>query len=521
MRYNGGLFGGTWPANLLADLGGGILDGAWLVQNFEHLNPASTIWKKPYDLYARVDTDAQKFLDFERWWGGYYLMSKEEIREIVDNLFVGNRLVRGIKLPDGRTIDLKRITSPVVVFASRGDNISPPQQALDWIIDVYGHEDLIVGLGHTIVYLLDQDAGHLAIFVGGRVARKEHRELISVMEVLDDLPPGLYEMIIEQRPRNAATDLADADTYRVRFETRTVDDIRAMNPGRRAGEPLFSTIKQVAEITERLYESLASPAVRALGASIPAELQRALHPLRVRQYVLSDLNPFLLTLPFLAAVAREDRRPASEDNIFVQYERRFSTMIVSALNFYRDVRDCCVEQAVRSVYGPTGLGAFWPPERAPRARGRGARRREFRGGSAGRPLRARGSRRSGRADAGHRDPRARRRRPAFAQNRQRVERARDWAAPDLRGSVSLPAGRAGAARAARPREGGAVPHQIVADQGRPRAGPRRRVADLESGSRDVPIRSRPWHRWSRTPLTSTRPGTSPRPWPREGRRHER
>ena len=365
MRYNGGLFGGAWPANLLADLGGGIVDGAWLVQNFEHLNPASTIWKKPYDLYSRVDTDAQKFLDFERWWGGYYLMSKEEIREIVDNLFVANRLVRGIKLPDGRTIDLKRITSPVVVFASRGDNISPPQQALDWIIDVYGHEDLIVGLGHTIVYLLDQDAGHLAIFVGGRVARKEHRELISVMEVLDDLPPGLYEMIIEQRPRNAATDLADADTYRVRFETRTVDDIRAMNPGRRAGEPLFSTIKQVAEITERLYESLASPAVRALGASIPAELQRALHPLRVRQYVLSDLNPFLLTLPFLAAVAREDRRPAREDNIFVQYERRFSTMIVSALNFYRDVRDCCVEQAVRSVYGPTGLGAFWPPERLP------------------------------------------------------------------------------------------------------------------------------------------------------------
>ncbi len=159
------------------------------------------------------------------------------------------------------------------------------------------------------------------------------------------------------------TDLADADTFGVRFETRTVDDIRALNPGRRAGEPLFSTIKQVSEITERLYESLASPAVRALGASIPAELLRALHPLRVRQYVLSDLNPFLLTLPVLAALAREKRRPANEDNIFVQYERRFSTLIVIALNFYRDVRDCCVEQTVKSVYGPTGLGAFWPPER--------------------------------------------------------------------------------------------------------------------------------------------------------------
>jgi hypothetical protein len=362
MRYNGGLFAGTWPANLLADLGGGILDGAWFVQNFEYLDPDSTFWKKPYGLYARVDTDAQRFLDFERWWGGYYLMTKGEVREIVDDLFLGNRLARGIGLPDGRMVDLKNITSPVVVFASWGDNISPPQQALDWIIDVYGHEDLIVGLGRTVVYLLDQDVGHLGIFVGGRVARKEHRELIGVMDMLDDLPPGLYEMVIEQRPRHAATDLEEGDTYTVRFETRTVDDIRALNPDRRAAEPLFSTIKQVAEITDRLYESLAGPAVRALGAAVPAELQRALHPLRVRQYALSDLNPFLWTLPFLAGLARADRRPAREDNIFVQSERRVSTMIGGALNFYRDVRDSCVEQAVRFAYGPTGLGAFFPPE---------------------------------------------------------------------------------------------------------------------------------------------------------------
>ena len=362
MRYNGGLFAGTWPANLLADLGGGILDGAWFVQNFEHLDPNSTFWKKPYGLYSRVDTDAQKFLDFERWWGGYYQMSKEEVREIVDNLFLGNRLAWGIELPDGRRVDLKNITSPVVIFASWGDNISPPQQALDWIIDVYGHEDLIVGLGRTVVYLLDQNVGHLGIFVGGQVARKEHRELINVMDMLDDLPPGLYEMVIEQRPKHGVPLNIDRDTYTVRFETRTVDDIRALNPDRRAGEPLFSTIQQVAEITDRLYESLAGPAVRALGAAVPAELQRTLHPLRVRQYALSDLNPFLRTLPFLAALAREHRRPAREDNIFVQYERRVSTMISGALNFYRDVRDSGVEQAVKFAYGPTGLGAFFPPE---------------------------------------------------------------------------------------------------------------------------------------------------------------
>ena len=214
MRYNGGIFGGTWPGSLLADLCGGIINGAWFVQNFENLDPAHTLWKKPYDLYSRVDHEEQRFLDFERWWGGYYLMTKEEYREIVDNLFAGNRLARGINLPSGPRIDLKNITSPVVVFASWGDNISPPQQALNWIEDVYGHEDRIVALGRVIVYLLAEDVGHLSIFVGGRVAKKEHRELIGVMEMLDDLPPGLYEMVIEQRPRHADTLDIDRDVHR-------------------------------------------------------------------------------------------------------------------------------------------------------------------------------------------------------------------------------------------------------------------------------------------------------------------
>src|SRR3546814_8742980 len=44
MRLAGGLLGGEWLTHLLADLGGGRLDGAWLVQNFESLNPANT-WR--------------------------------------------------------------------------------------------------------------------------------------------------------------------------------------------------------------------------------------------------------------------------------------------------------------------------------------------------------------------------------------------------------------------------------------------------------------------------------------------
>ena len=334
MRYNGGLFAGTWPGNLLADLGGGIIDGAWFVQNFENLNPASALWKKSYDLYSRVDTDEQRFLDFERWWGGYYLMTKEELREIIDNLFAGNRLAEGIKLPDGQKIDLKNITSPVVVFASWGDNITPPQQALNWIVDVYGHEDMIVVLGHVIVYLLAEDVGHLSIFVGGRVAKKEHRELINVMDMLEELPPGLYEMVIEQRPKHDVPQDLDRDTYTVRFETRTVDDIRALNRDRRTEESLFSTIKQVSEINEQLYERLCGPVVRAMSNEATARLLRLLHPLRARQYLLSGLNPSLALLPVVAEQVRQHRHPASEDNDFLQLEHAVSKQVVGALNFY-------------------------------------------------------------------------------------------------------------------------------------------------------------------------------------------
>ena len=45
MRLAGGLTGGIWPVRLLADLGDGRFDGAWLV-NFEMLKPEVTLWEK-------------------------------------------------------------------------------------------------------------------------------------------------------------------------------------------------------------------------------------------------------------------------------------------------------------------------------------------------------------------------------------------------------------------------------------------------------------------------------------------
>ncbi len=131
MRYAGGLLGGSWLTAMTSDFGNGKFDGAWLVQNFENLNPANTLWSKQYNLYSKVDTESARYLSFEKWWGGHVFLNGPEIQYIVDNLFVGNRLATaGLVTSDGIRIDLRNIRSPIVVFCSKGDNITPPPQAL-------------------------------------------------------------------------------------------------------------------------------------------------------------------------------------------------------------------------------------------------------------------------------------------------------------------------------------------------------------------------------------------------------
>ena len=120
MRYSGGLLGGSWLTALTSDIGNGKFDGAWLVQNFENLNPANTLWSKQYNLYSKVDTEAERYLSFEKWWGGHVFLNGTEIQYIVDKLFVGNRLATaGLVTSDGIRIDLRNIRSPIVVFCSR------------------------------------------------------------------------------------------------------------------------------------------------------------------------------------------------------------------------------------------------------------------------------------------------------------------------------------------------------------------------------------------------------------------
>ncbi|NMQ20560.1 DUF3141 domain-containing protein [Candidatus Competibacter phosphatis] len=356
MRYMGGLLGGAWTTSLLCDLGGGKFDGANLVANFERLNPANTLWTKPYNLYSHIDNETERFLEFERWWTGFFLLTKEEMTQIVNDLFVGNKLQRGgVRLAGGAALDLKDITAPVVVFASGGDNITPPQQALNWIVDVYGSEEEIKLHGQTIVYILHQDIGHLGIFVSGKVAQKEHYEINEAIDFIDILPPGLYEMVIEKMPEGAGD--RPEDRYLSRFEPRTIADIRQLDDGQKDSE-FFASPKLVSELNTQFYEAFIGPWVRMMVTEPLAQTLRELQPLRLQYRLLSDENPFMWPFQMLAPMVAKHRRPVADDNPFLTAEKHFSDSVVTVLDHYRDLRDRMQEMLFKAIYGPKALGAF-------------------------------------------------------------------------------------------------------------------------------------------------------------------
>src|SRR5437667_5273565 len=358
MRYSGGLFGGSWLTALTSDLGGGKFDGAWLVQNFENMNPSNTLWTKQYNVYSKVDTEADRYLEFERWWGGHVNLNAEESQFIVDELFVGNNLAAGkIEMSDGQTVDLRNIRSPILVFCSKGDNITPPQQALDWILDLYADVDEIRAYGQTIVYTVHESVGHLGIFVSGGIGKKEHAEFSSNIDLIDVLPPGLYEATFEAKGDDTTSADMVVGQWVMRCEARTLDDIRAMGGNSPEDERRFAAAKRVSEINLADYQKFLQPWIKGMVRPQVAELMRNLHPLRLQYELFSSRNPLMPAVESLAEKVSEERKPVSNDNPFLVFQEQVSKQIVNALDSWRDSQEALSEATFLAVYGSPALQA--------------------------------------------------------------------------------------------------------------------------------------------------------------------
>jgi len=352
MRYSGGLLGGSWLTAMTSDLGHGKFDGTNLILNFDLLNPANWLWGKQYEVYANIDKGAARYLTFEKWWGDFIELNGDEMQFLVDNLFIGDKLTRGeLRSSDGTTFDVRNVTSPIIVFTSTEDNISPPPQALGWVLDLYQDVGDIRATGRTIVYCLSHKIGHLALFVSSKVGAEQDEEFVQLMDVIDCLPPGLYEMVIS--PRLAGVPRGDFATgdWTARFEGRCLDDIRALGRNSPADDRAFAAVARLSERNLSLYRTMMQPLVRALASQPAADRARATDPLRLSFTMFADKSPWMKGVEKLAADVAAARRPVAADNPFLAVQTLISNQILASLDSYRAMRDHFAERAFFAFYG--------------------------------------------------------------------------------------------------------------------------------------------------------------------------
>lgn len=344
MRLVGGLLGGSWVTNFLSDLGNGRFDGAWLIQNFENLKPEAQ-WAKYANLFLNVDQEQDRFLEFERWWNGWYSFSREEIVEIVDHLFIGNELEQGtLNFSDEVEIDLRTLRNPLLIFASYGDDITPPHQALAWLKAVYKTTNALKQAGQRIVYLINPHVGHLGIYVSASVARFEHRAILENLSDVKSLAPGLYEMKI-------FNPTGDPDChkpqYSVAFEERRVEDL-VFDDSREA----FERVREVSDFNEALYQRFVSPWVQAVSTPWSAALMKWLHPMRTSRYLLSErFSPWMHGIAALAEQVRKHRVSVPVDSPLRTTEKQLSDRVTKTIEAAREQRDKLEEAVFQVLYG--------------------------------------------------------------------------------------------------------------------------------------------------------------------------
>jgi len=156
------------------------------------------------------------------------------------------------------------------------------------------------------------------------------------------------------------------------FESRSLEDIRAMGGNTLDEERSFAAVARLSEAINGLYRTTAQPLVRSLATEKSAEFMRRMHPLRLSYELISDSNPALQPLASAAQKVQENRQPVAADNPFLQWEKTFSDWMTQSLNAYRDWRDMMSEQMFFGIYEQPWVQAMLglrasddPPRRHP------------------------------------------------------------------------------------------------------------------------------------------------------------
>jgi polyhydroxyalkanoate synthase len=131
--------------------------------SFLMMNPVSNLTKYSIDLLDILDDDKKLlgFLRMERWISDRPNNPGEVVRQWFKDLYQGNKLINSELVLGGRTVNLKRITMPVLNIYAEGDVVIP-NSCSQGMQGRFGTKDYTE---------LGVPGGHIGTFVGGKAQK--------------------------------------------------------------------------------------------------------------------------------------------------------------------------------------------------------------------------------------------------------------------------------------------------------------------------------------------------------------
>ncbi|MGM8887070.1 DUF3141 domain-containing protein, partial [Psychrobacter sp. 1U2] len=227
----------------------------------------------------------------------------------------------------------------------------------------YSDERDVEVCGQRIIYMIHEQVGHLGIFVSSKIANHEHTGIASIMDMIEVLPPGLYELHIDHIEGSG-----QEKTFTVDLKRRTFKDLNQALGDDRTDEELFKAVHRYSMTQTQAYEHNLRPLVKAMSNETSAQFLRTMHPLRLQRSIWSSRNPLAVATCHLSKAMTgttdnqqsEDFVPAKkakkarhssdsyarvklpaiesmqQDNLFLQVEKMFMDSVRVTLDFWRD-----------------------------------------------------------------------------------------------------------------------------------------------------------------------------------------
>ncbi len=153
------------------------------VMNFGFLllNPARLMIDKYVGLLSNLDNKAflENFVRMEKWIFDSPDLPGEVFREFIRDFYQKNLLIQNKLIIEGRPINLKAITMPVLNFYGKFDHLVPPE-ACEKLVEKVGTKDA------TNICL---ETGHIGIYVSSKCQQEFAPKIASWLKERDEIAP--------------------------------------------------------------------------------------------------------------------------------------------------------------------------------------------------------------------------------------------------------------------------------------------------------------------------------------------